>query len=115
MKCIYSLALFVVLLSVIHAGEIRICVLYRNATIATSLVGAKVDCYDEDKRDDTDDSMTSGSTGIDGCTTLSYKNRYGRYWPGRLCSGWDCLPNDKPDIYCKVTKDGAYLPVRNLE
>jgi hypothetical protein len=63
------------------------------------------------KINDRDDSMASGSTGSKGCATLTYKNRYGSYWPGRLFNGWDCLPNDKPDIYCKVTKVGAYLPV----
>lgn len=89
-----------------HAGKIEVCVVGSEAGVQTQLANASVKCYDQDTIG-SDDHMGSGTTNSQGCVTINYTTKNPSFW--KACHGWDWCA-DKPDIYCKVTKD-AYYPV----
>ena len=62
----------------VNAGEIKLCaktVHGNNQPIS----GANVKCWDDDYN--SDDFMTEGTTGSDGCVKLNYSNKH---------TGWKC-------------------------
>merc|ERR1719433_1716201 len=87
-----------------RAGKIKVCVAGSEAGTLRTLSGAKVNCYDEDTTAK-DDHMGSGTTGSDGCVTISYTTKNPSFW--KACRGWDWCANE-PDIYCHVTKGVWY-------
>lgn len=87
-------------------GRIKVCVIGREANVIRKLKGASVKCYDEDTTGK-DDFMTSGTTGSDGCVTMTYGKKKPKF--GKLCFGWDWCANN-PDIYC-VAKKNLYYEV----
>lgn len=102
-------AISVLFFSAARAGKIKVCVAGSEAGILRILSGAQVKCYDEDTIGN-DDHMGTGTTGSDGCVTISYTTKKPKF--GKACHGWDWCANN-PDIYCRATK-GIYYKAYSM-
>jgi len=91
-----TILLVVSLRNFVEAGRVKVCA--KTETTYQPISNADVHCWDDDY--DSDDFMTSGTTGQDGCVTLSYKNKP----TGWKCwRWWDSCASRQPDIYCEVS------------
>ena len=88
------------------AGDIYVCVKEYHLVTPRPSVGANVWCEDIDSTTD-NDFMGQGTTGSDGCVTISYNKD--EWWDSILLGA-------SPDILCTVSKGGyvnAIPPAKN--
>ena len=75
------------------ANTIKMCVEEYDLITLKKSKGALVSCKDKDPI--SPDHMAEGTTGDDGCVTMTYTNQ-----------SWDSAGGRSPDIYCSVNKQG---------
>jgi hypothetical protein len=108
----HFLLLYFMLVGVANAATIKLCVQTNTTGTIAPLSGAAVTCYDDDLPIPT--AMTGeNKTNSSGCVYLTYKKKTPKWY--NPCAGWDCAPNQNPDIFCVVNKGGFHQLVTGVK